>query len=102
MFRASSWSFMIARLLPLVYWMRVHNVAAYTSLRTADEDINIVTETGNFDILELSGTQQREDLDSCHKENYRAGKSALKTGQTSGQNLAGKEAWGARRSAGQS
>ena len=59
---------MIAKLLPIVYWMRVHNVVAYYLLRTADEDINIVTETGNFDILELSGTQQREDLD--YKENY--------------------------------
>ena len=58
---------MIARLLPFVCWMRVHNVDEY---KTADEDrkIDIAIETGNF--LELIGTQQREGLDSFGKENY--------------------------------
>ena len=58
---------MIARLLPSVCWMRVHNVAAYN---TADENrkIDIAIETGNC--LELIGTQQREGSDSFGKENY--------------------------------
>ena len=71
MFRVYSWSFMIARLLPFVCWMRVHNVAAYN---TADEDrvAGIAFETGNF--LELIGTQQHEGLDSFHKDSLRGKK----------------------------
>ena len=71
MFRVYSWSFMTAKLLPSVCWMRVHNVAAYN---TADEDrkADIAIETGNF--LELIGTQQHEGLDSLHKDSLRGKK----------------------------
>ena len=51
---------MIARLLPIVCWMRLHksNVATYNPLSAADADrnIDIAAETGNFDIVELIGT----------------------------------------------